>query len=281
MNYDHLYHAGNHADVLKHLVLLAFIQSLSKKPTAWCYLDTHAGCGVYDFSYLKQHIAPEYKQGVALFKTQHQDHPPPLINDYLALIQQVNPSHVLQYYPGSTYLVRQLARANDKIIACELQYESYQALKNTFKGDKQVAVHHLDGYHGLKAFVPPKEKRGLVLIDPPYETDDWRQTIASLTLALSYWQGGHYLLWYPIKNRPHVLGWLRKLRANIKNEIEIIELCPQEETSDILYGSGVVAINPYWTFREQFMPVLAWIWNVLSINKKGYFRMVSIDSMVK
>lgn len=281
MNYDHLYHAGNHADVLKHLVLLAFIHALSQKPTPWCYLDTHAGRGIYDLSLLKNQVAPEYAQGIQLLTAATSDKPA-LCDEYLSWVQKVNPQGGLRYYPGSTYFVRQLARAKDRLIACELHYSTYDALKKFFAHDKQVAVHHVDGYNGLKAFTPPKEKRGLVLIDPPYEeVGDWRAIITALTQAVSHWQSGHYLIWYPLKDKAHVMGWLRKIRANIKNEILITELCPNEVVGDSLYGSGMVIINPYWKFNDQFEPVLAWLWNALSINKKGYFRITSLDSVVK
>ena len=281
MNYDHLYHAGNHADVLKHLALIALIKALSQKPTPWCYIDTHAGGGIYDLSQLSRLTTPEYKSGVRqlILST---DEKPALCTEYLQLVNSVNADEHLRFYPGSTYFVRQLAREQDRLIACELKHSAYESLKHTFARDKKVAVHYEDGYLGLKAFVPPKEKRGLVLIDPPYEQeDDWKQVIVSLKHALSRWQTGHYLVWYPIKERSHVMGWLRKLRSNIDNEILIMEMCPYEASSDYLHGSGLALINPVWKFDDQFRSVLNWVWNTLSVKKQGYCRLLSIDSVLK
>lgn len=281
MNYDHLYHAGNHADVLKHLALITLIKLLSKKPTPWCYLDTHAGNGLYDLSALSRIATPEYKQGVQLLLA-NQNELPALCQYYLAMITNVQVSQRFRYYPGSPYFVKQLARADDRLIACELRTTSYNALKETFANDRQVAIHQMDGYLGLKAFIPPKEKRGLVLIDPPYEREeDWKQIITSVKNALNHWQSGHYLIWYPIKNKPHVTGWLRKLRANIENDILIIEMCPHAATGDQLQGSGLALINPVWQFSDQFEEVLAALWETLSINKQGYFRLQAIDLVLK
>jgi len=281
MNYDHVYHAGNHADVLKHLVVLCFAEALTQKPTPWCYLDTHAGCGIYDFSHMKKQEAPEYHHGVQLLRAMS-GNKPALCDKYLSIVASVNKTNTLRYYPGSTYFVRQVARQHDRLIACEWQEAAYLELKTTFHRDANVAIHHMDGYLGLKAFLPPKEKRGFVLIDPPYEADtDWQQTITTLERALTHWRSGQYLLWYPLKNRSHIMGWLRKLQASLQNDILIIELCPFEAAGNQLYGSGMVIINPFWKFKEQFMGVLDYVWQALSVNKKGYFRLLSLDSVVK
>lgn len=281
MNYDHLYHAGNHADVLKHLTLIALIQALSQKETPWCYLDTHAGAGLYDVARLKHGASSEQASGVQRLAASH-DKRPTLCDEYLSMIAKVNEGSRLRFYPGSVHFVRQLAREKDRLIACELNHTVYTQLKKTFPHDAKVAIHHLDGYSGLKAFIPPKEKRGLVLIDPPYEEEnDWKQVLASLELALGHWQSGHYLIWYPIKDKAHVMGWLRKLRARTEKEVLIIEMCPYLATGDQLHGSGLALINPVWKFSEQFEPVLAWLWHALSPKHQGYYRLLSLDSVLK
>src|SRR5689334_6512936 len=131
MNYDHLYHAGNHADVLKHLALITLIKLLSKKSTPWCYLDTHAGNGLYDFSSLPKIATPEYKQGIQLLLSKQNDMPASC-HDYLSMVANVQVSQRFRFYPGSTYFVKQLAREQDRLIACELKTVSYNALKETF-----------------------------------------------------------------------------------------------------------------------------------------------------
>ena len=176
MNYKHSYHAGNFADVVKHVCLTALIKALSQKDTPFCCIDTHAGAGLYDLTSKEMSKTKEYVNGIE--KVIQQNNPPPIVKAYLDCVHQINNRYSgdkygsMQYYPGSPLIARQLIRPHDRIIACELQPDEYQALKNTLGGDKQVAIHHSDGFLGLKAFLPPQERRGLILIDPPYENPD-------------------------------------------------------------------------------------------------------------
>ncbi|MBV9576800.1 MAG: 23S rRNA (adenine(2030)-N(6))-methyltransferase RlmJ, partial [Gammaproteobacteria bacterium] len=176
MNYRHAYHAGSFTDVIKHTILIMLMEALARKESPFCYIDTHAGAGYYNLSAESAAKNKEYLGGIE--KIIQQDNPPPIIKRYLDCIHHINNqlTHTqfssLKFYPGSPMIARHFLRAHDKIIACELQAQEYQLLKNTFAGDKQVAIHHMDGFLGLKAFLPPQERRGLVLIDPPYENPD-------------------------------------------------------------------------------------------------------------
>lgn len=277
MNYRHSYHAGSFTDVVKHVILTALMASLSRKETPFCYIDTHAGIGYYDLFSEFAEKTKEYTTGIE--KIIQQDNPPPLVQRYLDCVHKIN-NHLtesnfssLRYYPGSPMIARYLARPHDRLVACELQPQEYQTLKTTFAGDKQVAVHHMDGFLGLKAFLPPKERRGLVLIDPPYENPDEFTRIAhSLPTALKRWETGLYAIWYPIKERIQVERFYRVLKENISQPILVIELTTYPDLPSHLNGCGLAIINPPWQFDETIEEILPWLWKALTINNQGGYR---------
>lgn len=276
MNYRHTYHAGNFADVVKHVILTGLITSLAKKDTPFCYIDTHAGIGYYDLFDHTTQKSKEYEGGIE--KIIKQDHPPELIKRYLDCVHLINNQlcgakyAALRYYPGSPMIALHLARAHERIVACELHPEDYQALKQAFANDKKVAVHHLDGFLGLKAFLPPKERRGLVLIDPPYEDPDEFSRIArSMPGALKRWATGIYAIWYPIKEQTQVKRFYQTLKENIEQPILAIELTTYPYLPHHLNGSGMVVINPPWQFDKTMEDILPWLWKSLSINGQGAY----------
>lgn len=276
MNYRHSYHAGNFADVIKHIILITLIDALTRKDTPFCYIDTHAGSGYYDLFSESTAKSKEYEGGIE--KIIQRDNPPLLIKQYLDCIHHINNqlTHAkfasLRYYPGSPMIARHFIRAHDRIIACELQPQEYQLLKNTFSGDKQIAVHHMDGFLGLKAFLPPHERRGLVLIDPPYENPDEFTRIAhTLPIALKRWETGIYAIWYPIKEKRAVERFYKTLTSLIKKEILSIELTIYPDIPQHLNGCGLVVINPPWQFHEKIKTLLPWIWKTLTINGQGQY----------
>jgi|SRR5579883_1061554 len=279
MNYRHIYHAGNFADVIKHVTLIAILQALLRKDTAFCYLDTHAGIGYYDLLSESAGKTKEYESGIE--KVIRAEQPPLLVQDYLDCVHQINnrlsASHLhlasLHYYPGSPMIARYFARPQDRLIACELQPEEYQSLKNTFAGDKQVALHHLDGFLGLKAFLPPHERRGLVLIDPPYESpDEFTRITHSLPIALKRWQTGTYAIWYPIKERRQTERFYRSLKQALSQPILIVELTIYPDLANHLNGCGMAIINPPWQLDETLAAILPWLWQTLAINHQGGYR---------
>lgn len=277
MNYRHSYHAGSFTDVTKHVILTALMNSFTHKNTPICYLDTHAGIGYYDLCGEFSRKTKEYEGGIE--KIIQQEDPPPLVQRYLDCVHQIN-NHLtqskftsLRYYPGSPMVARYLARPHDRIIACELQTQEYQALKAAFAGDKQTAVHHQDGFLGLKAFLPPQERRGLVLIDPPYESpDEFRLIAQSLDSALKRWSTGVYAIWYPIKEQSLVNRFYRNLREITDLPILSIELTIYPELPQHLSGSGMAIINPPWQFAETIQDVLPWLWKALTINNQGTYH---------
>lgn len=277
MNYRHGYHAGNFADVTKHIILTALISCLSRKDTPCCYIDTHAGTGCYDLTADFASKTKEYENGIE--KVIHADNPPPIIRHYLDCIHRINNrlSHAqfasLHYYPGSPLIARDLMRPHDRIIACELHPEEYQQLKKTFSGDSHVAVHHLDGFQGLKAFLPPKERRGLILIDPPYEDpDEFTHLAHTLPTALKRFETGIYAIWFPIKQTQQMEHFYTTLKSSIEREIYAIELTIYPDLPNHLNGTGMVIINPPWQFSAMIDQNMPWLWKALTINGQGGFR---------
>jgi 23S rRNA (adenine2030-N6)-methyltransferase len=281
MNYKHIYHAGNFADVTKHLILMALITSLKAKNKPFCYIDTHAGAGYYDLFSDVANKTKEFTLGIE--KIIQAEHPPMLVKEYLTTIHDINNKLThsnfasLRYYPGSPLIARHLLRASDRIVACELHPEEYQALRTTFNLDKQVAVHHTDGFLGLKAFLPPKEHRGLILIDPPYEDpDEFNRIARTLPIALKRFETGIYAIWYPIKEKIQLERFYRTLSAAISQPIMIVELTIYPDIANHLNGSGLAIINPPWQFETAMHDILPWIWKALTINNQGAFRAYSL-----
>lgn len=277
MNYKHVYHAGSFADVVKHVFLIALLDSLSRKQTPYCYIDTHAGPGHYDLTSEFASKTKEYAHGIE--KIIQADNPPQIIKQYLDYVHRINSQLTgtkfssLRYYPGSPLIARYMLRPHDRMVACELQPQEYEALRECFAGDKQVAIHHTDGFLGLKAFLPPMERRGLVLIDPPYENPDEFTRIAhSLPTALKRFENGVYAIWYPIKEKVQIERFYRTLKENIQQSILAVELTIYPDLPNHLNGTGLVIINPPWQFNESTQEILPWLWNALTVNNQGFFR---------
>lgn len=262
MNYRHAFHAGNHADVLKHLVLLAMVDALKRKDAPFFVLDTHAGRGHYLLGGAESRKTSEADEGV--FKLAGVPRLPELAERYLRAVQANNPVGALVAYPGSPLLVAQAMRAQDRLAACELQPEEAAALKAVFNHDDRVAVHARDGYAAMKALLPPRAgnqriARGLVLIDPPYEAQDaeYPAITAALRDALERWPAATYAVWYPIKQRRSLLPFFRKMAALPSKGAFVAELQVRPDDSPLrLNGSGMLVINPPWQLDEALAPVL-------------------------
>lgn len=279
MNYRHGYHAGNFSDVLKHIVLIALIQALSRKDKPFCYLETHAGRGEYDLYSDFSQKTQEYANGIARImettKLPANKDVPLLIKTYQEIVTQLGYPH---YYPGSPLIAKKLLRQNDRMVLMENHPEEYQYLRQYFKKDPQTEIHHQDGYLGIKAFLPPKERRGLILIDPPFEqVSEWEDLTTAVKQGLQKFPNGVYAIWYPLKNQRAVGSFLKKLSTLELPDTLITELSIYpEDTQSNLVGCGLVIINAPWQFEQEFKSVLSWIWKTLAINNSGSFSIRSL-----
>jgi 23S rRNA (adenine2030-N6)-methyltransferase len=269
MNYRHAFHAGNHADVLKHTTLLALIDALKRKDSPFFVLDTHAGRGRYLFSAVESRKTAEADAGI--LKLMSEPKAPEVVERYLRAVQAINPVGAMVAYPGSPLLVAQALREQDRLAACELQEEEAQALKELFAHDARVAVHARDGYAAIKALLPPKIgetkfARGLVLIDPPYEVQDaeYPQIIATLREAMTRWPNAIYAVWYPIKLRRSLMHFFRKAEALPARSALLAELQIRPDDSPLrLNGSGMLILNPPYQFEQTLAPALPVLKKVL------------------
>jgi 23S rRNA (adenine2030-N6)-methyltransferase len=262
MNYRHAYHAGNFADVLKHSVLFALIQALQAKETPFAFIDTHAGSGCYALDSEEAGKTGEYRDGIArlLFPdlrhgSQATQRPlPPLLRHWLdAILALPGNEHGLKLYPGSPLQAARAMRDVDSAHLCELHPDEASLLRQLFHHDARVHVHNRNGYEALKAMLPPKEKRGLVLIDPPYEAQEaeYRLIEAALKAALQRWPTGVYAVWYPIKQRSQVQPFLRWLQHCGAKRVLRAELLVHPDDSPLrLNGSGMAIINAPWNFDQ-------------------------------
>jgi 23S rRNA (adenine2030-N6)-methyltransferase len=272
MNYRHIFHAGNFADVTKHVVLALLLKSLHNKTTPFCYLDTHAGAGRSDLASEAAQKTGEYLDGIQrLWDT----HTPPELAEYLAVVRAQNSAGALRYYPGSPVIARYFLRPQDRMVLLERQADECAKLQSTFAGNRQVTVRVQDGYSGLKAYLPPKERRGLVLIDPPYESNnEFEQVVAGLRVAHDRWTSGVYAIWYPIKDRPPVERFHRALVATGIRKILLLELCPYPDDASLrLNGSGMIVINPPWMLEETLQTLLPQLLKLLQSQSTGRSRL--------
>lgn len=261
MNYRHAYHAGNFADVLKHAVLVGLVESLKQKATPFALLDTHAGSARYSLTGVEALKTREFASGIQPLLGLSQL--PATLHVYLNIVRAFNAGHGLQAYPGSPLIASAQMREHDRLVACELNPEEARNLKAEFRDDARVACHQRDGYEALRALLPPKERRGLVLIDPPYEAqlDEFDAVHAGLLDAHARWPTGMYAVWYPIKLRQDAEAWYRKLATLPHARILIGELCLHEPNSALrLSGCGMALLNPPYRFEHtlgEILPVLA------------------------
>jgi 23S rRNA (adenine2030-N6)-methyltransferase len=275
MNYRHAYHAGNFADVLKHTVLLALIDALKAKPTPFAVIDTHAGSGCYALDGKEAGKTNEYKHGIARLLFPDMDPVagpaealPPLLRRWLdGILALPGNADGLKLYPGSPLQAAHAMREQDRAQLSELHPEEAARLRELFHGDSRVHVHHRDGYEALKGLLPPKEKRGLVLIDPPYEAQEAEYKLIEQALknALLRWPTGMYAVWYPIKQRSQVQPFLRWLQRCGARRVLRAELLVHPDDSPLrLNGSGMVILNAPWKFDDALREPLRALARLLS-----------------
>lgn len=268
MPYSHQYHAGSAADVFKHLVLVLLIKALTKKEKPLLYLDTHTGEALYDLQRKESQATAEFQQGIA--KLWEEDKLSSEIQAYLNIIKSYNQQQ-LRYYPGSARIAKSLLRPNDRLILIERDHQVCLSLKRSFVTEKQVKVYEQDAYQALQSFTPPKERRGLVLIDPPYETtNEFKVIVEQVLLAYRKWATGVYAIWYPIKDLSQVKDFYHLLKSCGIPNILVAEFCLlPSDVSQRLNGSGMIIINPPWQVDLQLQSALPQLLNILKIHPEG------------
>jgi len=247
MNYRHAFHAGNFADVFKHAILLAMLDTMTAKEKPLCHFDTHAGRGRYALDDVEAGKTGEWRDGIG--RMFDDSDPPASLRRYVDAIRTCNPDGTLRIYPGSPLLAAQALRANDRLIFCETQEDEAAALRELFREDPRAHVHRRDGYAALNALLPPPEKRGLVLIDPPFEEQEGEFTSieAALRKAHARWPNGVYAVWYPIKSRRTIAPFHRHLSEGPFDKLLVAEMLVHPDDSPLrLNGCGMLIANPPW-----------------------------------
>lgn len=258
LSYRHAFHAGNHADVLKHLILLQIAEYMGEKPAPFWIIDTHAGAGRYALDSAQAGKLGEFRDGVG--RLWQASGLPPAAADYLDFIRMLNPDGELRHYPGSPWLASQLLRDGDRLRLYELHSTDIKFLQEAFKSaGRKVTVSHGDGFAGLKALLPPPPRRALVLIDPSYETrDDYANVVKGLQEALKRFPTGTYAVWYPMLSKPESRKLPERLKAlGAANWLNAtLEVRAPAKDGFGMHGSGMFVINPPWTLEKKLHETL-------------------------
>ncbi|WP_282044922.1 23S rRNA (adenine(2030)-N(6))-methyltransferase RlmJ [Roseibium album] len=266
MNYRHAYHAGNIGDVLKHTVLARLIVYFQRKDKAFRILDTHAGIGRYDLTSEETRKTGEWQQGIG--KILNADIPlqvAELLSPWLDVVRSLNPDGDLRTYPGSPDLSRHLMRTNDRLTLTELHPQDFEILSGLFSADFQVKTIHLDGWLAMGSFLPPKEKRGFVFIDPAYEvTDEFDRMTGAVLKAWKKWTTGTYALWYPLKDTRAIRRMHEAFGDAEMRDVLSLELSVGKSGLDTrMLGSGMTLINPPFTLADEMSRILPWYCDIL------------------
>jgi 23S rRNA (adenine2030-N6)-methyltransferase len=277
MNYRHAFHAGSFADVIKHIVLVRILTYLHDKPAPFRVIDSHAGAGLYDLSGEEAQRSGEWLTGIArLMQARLTETTVPLVAPYLDIVRSFNPQKGLTAYPGSPLIARKLLREQDSLVACEIVPDARKKLIASLRRDPQARVVDIDGWVGLPAFVPPKERRGVVLIDPPFEAkDEFERMARGFAEAFAKWPTGIYVLWYPAKSR-RATDTLAQQVAGIAPAGKVLRLefsaAPQLADS-ALTSAGLLIVNPPWTLATELKAILPELEKPLGQGGAGRFRL--------
>ncbi len=276
--YRHLFHAGNFADVFKHALLVRMLLALGRKDKPFCYVDTHAGIGRYDLTHDWAAKLAEHRNGID--RIWNVPGAPALLAPYLECVRKENRKGDVRFYPGSPLVARSCLRGDDRMELTELNRDDCASLAKLFHGDRQVHVHCMDGYQALKAFLPPRERRGLVLIDSSFDrSGEFARLVDALQTAHERWATGVYALWYPLMQPAAIHAFERQLvatgiRKMLKLELSVLP----EGWSDTLRGCGMVVVNPPFGLDGEARVLLKWLWEQLAEAGTGGFR---VDWLVR
>jgi 23S rRNA (adenine2030-N6)-methyltransferase len=281
MNYRHAFHAGGFADVIKHIVLVRILVYLHEKPAAFRVIDTHAGAGRYDLTSDEARRGGEWLTGIArIMQARFSDKTLPLVKPYLDIVRAFNAPGALTAYPGSPLIARALLRPQDRLTACEVEPKARKGLIDALRRDAQGRVVDLDGWTALPAFVPPNERRGLVLIDPPFEaSDEFERMGSGFAEAFAKWPTGVYLLWYPAKSRRASEGLAQRVTEIVGAtggggkclRLEF-SVAPQRAEA-ALASAGLLVVNPPWPLQDELKAILPELEKPLGQGGAGRFKL--------
>jgi 23S rRNA (adenine2030-N6)-methyltransferase len=291
LSYRHAFHAGNHADVLKHAVLIQLLRYMGQKDAPYMYIDTHSGAGVYELDSGYAAKSAEHETGISRIWDQENLSEP--LEEYLQVIDELNPSRQLRYYPGSPYIAEKIAREADRLRLFELHPADGKLLAQNFRKieehaaaqgkrpaarGKRVMVQHEDGFNGLKALLPPPSRRALVLIDPPYEVkDDYRRVVQTLEDALQRFATGTYAIWYPLLQRNESRQFPERLkRLNAQSWLDVtLSIGSPVPDGFGLRSSGMFILNPPWTLEATIRTMMPELVRLLGIDEGAAFTVKS------
>jgi 23S rRNA (adenine2030-N6)-methyltransferase len=279
MNYRHAFHAGNFADVVKHVVLALCLDRLNQKPSAYRYIDTHAGIGRYDLTGEEAVRSPEWRDGVARLWEAEATAPHAVreaLAPYMDVLRRLNGGRHVETYPGSPLIAAMMMRPDDALRLCELHPASSELLRDAMGRDGRVKIEERDGYDGLPAYLPPPERRGLVLIDPPFEEGsstrklDFEKMAKAARKAVKRWPTGVYIFWRPIKDVEAVADFDGELATHLIEEaglppdrILVADLWVRAIGAGPLGGAGVVIVNPPFGVAERLGVLMPWLANLM------------------
>lgn len=272
LSYQHSFHAGNFADVLKHLIVQRIALYLRQKTAPFSLFDTHAGAGLYALHQGQAQKNREFDSGIGRL-WQRQDLPP-LLTEYVSLIHSFNADKQLTHYPGSPLILQHYLRAKDRLFLCELHPNEFKLLQRHTKVDRHIQLQQTDGLPAVYRLLPPAERRGLILIDPSYEVkSDYQLVVQSLKQMQQRFAQGIYALWYPVVERARTNQLEQALRHSGMRNLQLFELGIAADTLEHgMTASGLIVINPPWTLMGDMQAVLPYLAQQLGVEGMGYFR---------
>ncbi|MEN3354970.1 MAG: rRNA (adenine2030-N6)-methyltransferase [Betaproteobacteria bacterium] len=266
LSYRHLFHAGNFADVFKHALLARLLIAIASKDKPYLYLDTHAGIARYDLRHPWAQKAREYENGIA--RVWKAADAPRELEPYLDIVRALNPDGQLRIYPGSPLVARRFIRGSDRMVLVELNKVDCAELKAVFEHERRVAVQLMDAYQGLKAYLPPPERRGLVLIDSSFDrAREFDRIVKALKDAHARWPTGVYAVWYPIMEPAPMRDFTLAIeRSGIRKVLRLEIVVRDRDDSGIIPGCGMLVINPPWHFDDEAKPLVEWLAEKLVVS---------------
>lgn len=276
LSYQHAFHAGNFADVLKHTVLVQILDYLKLKNKPLFYLDTHAGIGLYHLNSKEAAKNREYVSGIG--KLWRLNDSPETIRPYLELIKSLNPQGSLLHYPGSPVIAQKLLRRTDRLFVFELHPNQYQLLNSQLKPDKRIKIELGDGLNEGLNLLPPIQHRGLVLIDPSYEVKtDYKAVVSVLAAMYKRFANGIFALWYPVVERGYIQALELAIQKSAIKNVQLFELGVEPDSPSLgMTACGMIVVNPPWLLSDRMANCLPWLVKVLGQDGQGFFRVVQL-----